>query len=105
MKSDANDRLQSLMRRLRPPETPPSARLRASPERSSVRVLVLIGVVAALVAAGYLWLARPRPVPPPAPQAPLARTPGRSPPPAPAAPPAVVPDPETGVEGEQEAHG
>lgn len=90
MKSDANDRLQSLMRRLRPPETPPSARLRASPERSNVRVLVLIGVVAALVAAGYLWLARPRPVPPPAAKATLAGTQGSSPPPASASAPVVV---------------
>ncbi|MGP4027735.1 helix-hairpin-helix domain-containing protein [Actinomadura sp. 3N407] len=61
MKPDPRDRLQTLMGRLRPPDTPPAARLRATPERSNVRVLVLIGVVAALVAAGYLWLARPRP--------------------------------------------
>ncbi|GAA0584385.1 ComEA family DNA-binding protein [Actinomadura livida] len=71
MKPDTHDRLQSLMGRLRPPETPPSARLRATPERSNVRVLVLIGVVAALVAAGYLWLARPQPSPPPAAKATL----------------------------------
>lgn len=75
MRSD--DRLQALLGRLRPHETPPAARLRAAPERSNVRVLALIGVVAALVAAGYLWLARPRPQPPAAPaaKATLAATP------------------------------
>ncbi|TDC51842.1 hypothetical protein E1281_19870, partial [Actinomadura sp. KC345] len=61
MEPSAHDRLQTLMARLRPPEAPPAARLRAAPERSNVRILVLIGVVAAVVAAGYLWLARPRP--------------------------------------------
>ncbi|MFA1550039.1 helix-hairpin-helix domain-containing protein [Actinomadura chokoriensis] len=69
MRPDAQDRLTALIGRVRPPapppDAPPSARLRATfratPERSHVRTLVLIGVVAALVAAGYLWLARPRP--------------------------------------------
>lgn len=69
MKPDPEDRLRALMGRLRPPDTPPAARLRATPERSNVRVLALIGVVAALVAAGYLWLARPRPHEPVAPAA------------------------------------
>ncbi|TMR01799.1 ComEA family DNA-binding protein [Actinomadura soli] len=63
MRTDTRDRLHSLMGRLTPPETPPSARLRAGPDRSNVRILVLIGVIAAVVAAGYLWLARPRPQP------------------------------------------
>src|SRR5437868_9635471 len=44
-----------------PSRQPPSARLRASPDRSNVRILAVIGVVAILVAAGYLLLARPRP--------------------------------------------
>ncbi|WP_242890459.1 ComEA family DNA-binding protein [Actinomadura litoris] len=44
-----------------PPDEPPAARLRASPERSHIRVIVVVAVVAALVAVGYLWLARPRP--------------------------------------------
>ncbi|NVI90473.1 ComEA family DNA-binding protein [Actinomadura sp. BRA 177] len=65
MSPDTQDRLHALMGRLRPPasppDVPPAARLRATPDRSHVRTLVLIGVVAALVAAGYLWLARPRP--------------------------------------------
>lgn len=69
MSSDTRDRLQTLMGRVRPPDTPPAARLRAAPDRSNVRVLVLIGVIAAVVAAGYLWLARPRPQPPAAPVA------------------------------------
>ncbi|WP_243710756.1 ComEA family DNA-binding protein [Actinomadura sp. KC216] len=63
MNTDTRDRLYSLMGRLRPPETPPSARLRAGPDRSNIRILVLICVVAAVVAAGYLWMARPRPRP------------------------------------------
>ncbi|MFB4303433.1 helix-hairpin-helix domain-containing protein [Actinomadura sp. NTSP31] len=82
----ANDRLQTLVDRLRPPSAqpppaqstpgqstagqpplvqPPSARLRSGPEKANVRVLAVIAVVAALVAAGYLWLARPRPDPAP----------------------------------------
>ncbi|TDC16577.1 ComEA family DNA-binding protein [Actinomadura bangladeshensis] len=65
MRPDTQDRLHTLMGRLKPPgpppDAPPAARLRAAPERSHVRTLILIGVVAALVAAGYLWLARPRP--------------------------------------------
>ncbi|WP_084262280.1 ComEA family DNA-binding protein [Actinomadura formosensis] len=64
MRPDPQDRLHTLMGRLKPPtapDAPPAARLRAMPEKSHVRTLVLIGVVAALVAAGYLWLARPRP--------------------------------------------
>ncbi|MFB4311092.1 helix-hairpin-helix domain-containing protein [Actinomadura sp. GTD37] len=78
MRPDAQDRLNSLIGRVRPPapppspDAPPSARLRATPERSHVRTLVLIGVVAALVAAGYLWLARPRPAAPAASAAPMA---------------------------------
>ncbi|MBO2459707.1 ComEA family DNA-binding protein [Actinomadura violacea] len=62
----ANDRLQSLADRLKPSEQPPSARLRSGPEKGNVRVLAVIAVIAALVAAGYLWLARPRPDPAPA---------------------------------------
>lgn len=64
MSPDLQDRLHTLMGRLKPPadpDAPPAARLCATPEKSHVRALVLIGVVAALVAAGYLWLARPRP--------------------------------------------
>ncbi|CNE18017.1 DNA-binding protein [Mycobacterium tuberculosis] len=65
MRPDTQDRLHTLMGRLKPPGPPPdapqAARLRATPEQSHVRTLVLIGVVAALVAACYLWLARPRP--------------------------------------------
>ena len=65
MRSDAHERLNALIGRMRPPDpppdAPPSARLRATPERSHVRTLVLIGLVATLVAAGYLWFARPRP--------------------------------------------
>ncbi|MBD2893698.1 hypothetical protein amrb99_26200 [Actinomadura sp. RB99] len=61
----ANDRLQSLADRLRPSAQPPSARLRSGPERANVRVLAVIAVIAALVAGGYLWLARPRPDPAP----------------------------------------
>ncbi|WUH96707.1 ComEA family DNA-binding protein [Spirillospora sp. NBC_00431] len=63
MRTDTRDRLHALMGRLRPPETPPSARLRSGPDRSNLRVLVVIGLIAAVVAAGYLWLARPRPRP------------------------------------------
>lgn len=76
MRPDAQDRLHALIGRLRPAETPPSARLRSTPERSHARVLVLLAVVAALVAAGYLWLARPRPQPSaaPLPSATLAGT-------------------------------
>lgn len=62
MRPDTQDRLQSLMGRWKPPAAdPPAARLRSGPERAHVRVLVLLGVIAALVGAGYLWLARPRP--------------------------------------------
>ncbi|TYB43688.1 ComEA family DNA-binding protein [Actinomadura chibensis] len=49
------------MGRLSVSEAPPSARLRAGPERSNVRVLVILGLIAAVVAAGYFWMARPRP--------------------------------------------
>ncbi|MFC4051096.1 helix-hairpin-helix domain-containing protein [Actinomadura syzygii] len=95
MRPDTQARLQSLMGRLRLPETPPSARLRASPERSNVRVLVLLGVIAAVVAAGYFWLARPRPQPAaaPLPSATLAETragPSPSASPVAAGPPVVV---------------
>jgi competence protein ComEA len=70
MRHDTNDRLRALMGRLKPPAAdPPAARLFSAPERSQVRVLVLVGVVAALVAAGYMWLARPRPRPSAAPVA------------------------------------
>ncbi|HEU5027691.1 MAG TPA: ComEA family DNA-binding protein [Spirillospora sp.] len=72
----ADDRLQSLADRLKPPAQPPpaqpppaqppSARLRSVPEKANVRVLAVIAVIAALVAGGYLWLARPRPDPAPA---------------------------------------
>ncbi|WP_242901645.1 ComEA family DNA-binding protein [Actinomadura terrae] len=65
MRDSDQDRRPSPRERLKiaadPPEEPPAARLRASPERSHVRVLVAVAVVAALVAAGYLLLARPRP--------------------------------------------
>ncbi|NKZ05033.1 ComEA family DNA-binding protein [Actinomadura latina] len=69
MRPDTQERLHTLMGRLKPSDAPsnapsdapPAARLRATPDRSHVRTLVLIGVVAAVVAAGYLWLARPRP--------------------------------------------
>lgn len=95
MRSDAQDRLNALIGRMRPParppaspparppDAPPSARLRATPDRSHVRTLVLIGVVAALVAAGYLWLARPRPQTSAAPMASATLT---GPPPADARP-------------------
>jgi competence protein ComEA len=62
----ADDRLQSLADRLRPSAQPPSVRLRSGPEKANVRVLAVIAVIAALVAGGYLWLARPRPDPAPA---------------------------------------
>ncbi|MER7545835.1 helix-hairpin-helix domain-containing protein [Actinomadura sp.] len=78
MRPDPHDRLHTLMGRLKPPsppsDAPPAARLRATPDRSHVRTLVLIGVVAALVAAGYLWLARPRPQASAAPMASAALT-------------------------------
>ncbi|MGH3242161.1 MAG: helix-hairpin-helix domain-containing protein [Spirillospora sp.] len=76
MRTDTRDRLHSLMGRPCPPDTPPSARLRSGPDRSNIRVLVLIGVIAAVVAAGYLWLARPRSTPSaaPLPSATLADT-------------------------------
>ncbi|TDD65578.1 ComEA family DNA-binding protein [Actinomadura darangshiensis] len=61
MRPATEDRLHTLMGRLKPPDAPPAARLHATPERSHVRMLVLVGVIAAAVAAGYLWLARPRP--------------------------------------------
>ncbi|MDL4771410.1 ComEA family DNA-binding protein [Actinomadura xylanilytica] len=85
------DRLRPLMDRLsgrpRPPgpldggtaddPTPPMARLRSGPEPpgieiprsrfdpgwSGARALMLVAVIAAVVAVGYLWLARPRPQP------------------------------------------
>jgi len=86
MSPDAQDRLNTLIGRVRPPgpppDAPPSARLRSTPERSHVRALVLIGTVAALVAAGYLWLARPRPE---ASAAPIASASLTEPRPAPAA--------------------
>ncbi|RFS85614.1 ComEA family DNA-binding protein [Actinomadura spongiicola] len=63
MRPDARDRLHAVSDRPPPPQTPPSARIRATPDRSNIRVLVVIGVIAAAVAAGYLWLARPRPGP------------------------------------------
>ncbi len=66
MSPDAHARLHALMGKVKPPDTPPP---RATPERSHVRTLVIIGVIAALVAAGYLWLARPRPEEPAAPVA------------------------------------
>lgn len=70
MRPDTQDRLQSLMGRWKPPAAdPPAARLRSGPERAHVRMLVLVGVIAALAGAGYLWLARPRPGPAAAPVA------------------------------------
>ncbi|MEV0662035.1 helix-hairpin-helix domain-containing protein [Actinomadura luteofluorescens] len=67
MRPDTEDRLHTLTGRWKPSaasaDAPPAARLRATPDRSHVRMLVLVGVLAALVAAGYLWLARPRPQP------------------------------------------
>ncbi|SNS11327.1 competence protein ComEA [Actinomadura meyerae] len=57
MNPDAHERLQALMGKVKPPGTPPP---RATPERSHVRTLVLIAVIAVLVAGGYVWLARPR---------------------------------------------
>ncbi|MES9541171.1 helix-hairpin-helix domain-containing protein [Actinomadura sp. NPDC000600] len=67
MRPDTEDRLHAITGRWKPSaapaDAPPAARLRATPERSHVRMLVLAGVLAALVAAGYLWLARPRPQP------------------------------------------
>ncbi|MEV4001425.1 ComEA family DNA-binding protein [Actinomadura sp. NPDC049753] len=67
MRPDIEDRLHALTGRWKPPaasaDAPPAARLRATPDRSHVRTLVLVGVLAALVAVGYLWLARPRPQP------------------------------------------
>ncbi|MGW2308451.1 helix-hairpin-helix domain-containing protein [Actinomadura luteofluorescens] len=66
MRPDTEDRLHTLTGRWKPPapdDAPPAARLRATPDRSHVRMLILVGVLAALVAAGYLWLARPRPQP------------------------------------------
>ncbi|NYD45797.1 competence protein ComEA [Actinomadura luteofluorescens] len=67
MRPDTEDRLHTLTGRWKPAaapdDAPPAARLRATPDRSHVRMLILVGVLAALVAAGYLWLARPRPQP------------------------------------------
>ncbi|MGC4952572.1 helix-hairpin-helix domain-containing protein [Actinomadura citrea] len=67
MRPDTEDRLHTLTGRWKPSaastDPPPAARLRATPDRSHVRMLVLVGVLAALVAVGYLWLARPRPQP------------------------------------------
>ncbi|MGI5203134.1 helix-hairpin-helix domain-containing protein [Spirillospora sp. CA-108201] len=67
MRPDTEDRLHALTGRWKPSaasaDAPPAARLRAAPDRSHVRMLVLVGVLAALVAVGYLWLARPRPQP------------------------------------------
>lgn len=67
MRPDTEDRLHALTSRWKPSgdsaDAPPTARSRAAPDRSHVRMLVLVGVLAALVAVGYLWLARPRPQP------------------------------------------
>lgn len=70
----ATDRLQALVDRVRdaPPHDPPAARLRAAPDRPGVRALVLLAVIAAVVAAGYLWASRPRPHAAPAPDASVA---------------------------------
>ncbi|MBE1534963.1 ComEA family DNA-binding protein [Actinomadura algeriensis] len=61
----ASDRLQALVDRVRvpaaPPQEPPAARLHAAPDRPGVRALVIVAVIAAVVAAGYLWASRPRP--------------------------------------------
>ncbi|WP_131741240.1 ComEA family DNA-binding protein [Actinomadura roseirufa] len=51
--------------RPKPSLTGHSVRLRG--ERAGARVLVLVAAIAALAAGGYLWLARPRPDPPPGP--------------------------------------
>ncbi|NDU74738.1 ComEA family DNA-binding protein [Actinomadura sp. DSM 109109] len=65
--SDTEERLHSLTNRWKPSaapaDAPPPARSRPAPDRAHIRMLVLVGVLAALVAAGYLWLARPRPQP------------------------------------------
>lgn len=76
-----SDRLHSLMERLsgrpRPPDAgpsllpPPAAHLRSGPEPpgeensrlAPLRALLVVLVIAALVAGGYLWMARPRPQP------------------------------------------
>ncbi|MFV2177095.1 helix-hairpin-helix domain-containing protein [Actinomadura sp. LOL_016] len=67
----ASDRLQALVDRVRvpaaAPQEPPAARLRAAPDRPGVRALVIVAVIAAVVAAGYLWASRPRPHAAPAP--------------------------------------
>ncbi|WP_026405555.1 ComEA family DNA-binding protein [Actinomadura rifamycini] len=75
----ATDRLQALVAPVRdapprdpPPPDPPAARLRAAPDRPGVRALVLLAVIAAVVAAGYLWASRPRPDAAPAPDAGVA---------------------------------
>ncbi|OLT28988.1 hypothetical protein BJF79_10720 [Actinomadura sp. CNU-125] len=52
-----------------PPREPPAARLRAAPDRPGVRALVIVAVIAAVVAAGYLWASRPRPQAAPEPDA------------------------------------
>ncbi|QXJ25051.1 ComEA family DNA-binding protein [Actinomadura graeca] len=73
MRTTDHDRRQTLADRLKitmgPLREPLSSRLRASPDRSNVRVLIAVGVAALLVAAGYLLLARPRPQPAPQPVA------------------------------------
>ncbi|WP_084219926.1 ComEA family DNA-binding protein [Spirillospora albida] len=84
----APDRLHALVEGLRPSSAPPpeapAAHLRASPERPNTRVLILIGLIAALVAGAYLWAARPRPAASPERMAPaspasLAATPSAMP--------------------------
>ncbi|WP_081842385.1 ComEA family DNA-binding protein [Actinomadura welshii] len=90
MRPDTQDRLQSLMGRWKPPADPPAAFSRSTPERPHVRILVLVGVIAALAGAGYLWLARPRPQPAPGPPASASLAEPR---PAPAASPAAASSP------------
>ncbi|MFG1999618.1 helix-hairpin-helix domain-containing protein [Spirillospora sp. NPDC048911] len=87
--SSATDRLYELVERLRPPGQgtggpprsfgggPPAVSLRSEPEAPApllrdrldpglpgARALALLGVIAALAAGVYLWMARPRPEPP-----------------------------------------
>ncbi|WP_207945117.1 hypothetical protein, partial [Actinomadura rubrisoli] len=60
--STSQDRLQTLTDRLKSPTNgQPVRRLPAQPDRSTLRIFLMIAVVASLAAGGYLWMARPRP--------------------------------------------